>query len=44
VLLEVTGSIDPVLRAAARHPVRDFVAREADLERGFLAYYDGHDG
>ncbi|MHC4850191.1 MAG: ABC transporter ATP-binding protein [Planctomycetota bacterium] len=44
VLLEVTGSIDPVLRAAARHPVRDFVAREADLERVFLAYYDGHDG
>ncbi|MHC4937936.1 MAG: ABC transporter ATP-binding protein [Planctomycetota bacterium] len=44
VILEVTGSIDPVLQAAARRPVRDFVAREADLERVFLAYYDGDDG
>jgi ABC-2 type transport system ATP-binding protein len=41
VLLEVTGSIDGVLKAAARHPVQQFVARSADLERVFLAYYDG---
>ena len=44
VILEVTGSIDPVLRVAAQRPVREFVARDADLEKVFLAYYDGAEG
>jgi ABC-2 type transport system ATP-binding protein len=39
--LQVEGSLDAVFRAAARHPVKDFVSREADLEEVFLAYYAG---
>ena len=41
VRLEVDGPLDAVFRVAARHDVRDFTSREADLEEVFLAYYGG---
>ena len=41
VTLEVEGALSEVFRVAARHEVRDFVTREADLEDVFLAYYGG---
>ena len=37
--LYVTGRIAPVVRAAARHEVDDFVSREPSLEETFLAEY-----
>jgi len=39
--LRVTGSIAPVVQAAARYEVLDFVSREPSLEEVFLAEY-GH--
>jgi ABC-2 type transport system ATP-binding protein len=37
--LRVSGSIAPVVEAAARHPLVDFVSREPTLEETFLAQY-----
>ena len=43
--LIVTGSIDPVVKAAAQHEVVGIVSHDGDLEEAFLAYYseDGPD-
>ncbi len=41
--LRVSGAITPVVQAAARHELLDFVSREPSLEETFLAQY-GHDG
>jgi len=41
VSFSVTGSIRPVLRAAADHDVVDLLSRPADLEEIFLTYYRG---
>ena len=40
--LRVSGAITPVVRAAARYELLDFVSREPTLEETFLAEY-GHD-
>ena len=37
--LRVAGPITPVLQAAARHELVDFLAREPSLEETFLAEY-----
>jgi ABC-2 type transport system ATP-binding protein len=37
--MRVSGSITPVVRAAARHELADFVSREPSLEETFLAEY-----
>ena len=37
--LRVFGDITPVVRAAAGHPILDFVSREPSLEETFLAQY-----
>jgi ABC-2 type transport system ATP-binding protein len=37
--LQVAGSIAPVVKAAARHELTDFVSREPSLEETFLAEY-----
>ncbi|MHB1575231.1 MAG: ABC transporter ATP-binding protein [Candidatus Dormibacteria bacterium] len=37
--LTVTGEMDPVVRAAARHHLIDFTSREPSLEEFFLAHY-----
>ncbi|HEY6057275.1 MAG TPA: ABC transporter ATP-binding protein [Candidatus Limnocylindrales bacterium] len=37
--MRVTGSIAPVVHAAARHDLVDFVSREPSLEETFLAQY-----
>jgi ABC-2 type transport system ATP-binding protein len=37
--MRVTGPITPVVRAAARHELLDFVSREPSLEESFLAQY-----
>jgi len=39
VQLTVEGSVDPVIKAAARHEVARIVSREADLEEVFLEFY-----
>ncbi|MER3443804.1 MAG: hypothetical protein C4342_02260 [Armatimonadota bacterium] len=36
----VQGSLDPLIKAAAQHRVRDFISQEPSLEEIFLAYYD----
>jgi ABC-2 type transport system ATP-binding protein len=41
--MRVSGSITPVVQAAARHELTDFVSREPSLEEVFLAEY-GHGG
>ena len=41
VVLSVEGSIDPVVKAAARHEVIDLVTHEPSLEDVFLAFYGG---
>jgi ABC-type multidrug transport system ATPase subunit len=41
--MRVSGPIAPVVKAAARHELVDFVSREPSLEETFLAEY-GHDG
>jgi ABC-2 type transport system ATP-binding protein len=38
--MRVAGSITPVVRAAARHELLDFVSREPTLEETFLAEYE----
>jgi ABC-type multidrug transport system ATPase subunit len=40
--LRVSGSIAPVVRAAASHELLDFVSREPSLEETFLAEYGSH--
>jgi len=37
--MRVSGSISPVVRAAAKYPLADFVSREPSLEETFLAEY-----
>jgi ABC-2 type transport system ATP-binding protein len=37
--MHVAGPIGPVVQAAARHPLADFVSREPSLEETFLAQY-----
>jgi ABC-2 type transport system ATP-binding protein len=39
----VSGAIDPLVKAAARHTVIDMVMREPSLEEIFLTYYGEHD-
>jgi beta-exotoxin I transport system ATP-binding protein len=39
--LAVRGSLDPVVKQAARHETRDLRARPPDLEDLFLGYYEG---
>jgi ABC-2 type transport system ATP-binding protein len=39
--LRVVGPITPVVRAAARYELLDFVSREPSLEESFLAAYAG---
>ena len=41
--LTVTGSVDAVIKAAARYEVTGLVAEDGDLEEAFLAYYGGPD-
>ena len=42
--MRVAGPIAPVVRAAARYELVDFVSREPTLEDVFLAQYGAHDG
>jgi len=42
--LTVSGSLDAVVKAAARHTVADFVSRPADLEEIFLEVYRATQG
>jgi ABC-2 type transport system ATP-binding protein len=37
--MHVAGSIDPVIKVAARFELADFVSREPSLEETFLAQY-----
>jgi ABC-2 type transport system ATP-binding protein len=37
--MRVSGAITPVVRAAARYELLDFVSREPSLEETFLAQY-----
>jgi ABC-2 type transport system ATP-binding protein len=37
--MRVSGPITPVVQAAARHELVDFVSREPTLEETFLAQY-----
>ncbi len=37
----ITGSVDAVVKAAARHEVVDVISHERDLEQVFLGYYTG---
>jgi len=39
--LQIEGSVDAVLKAAARYEVVNLVSREGDLEEAFLAFYSG---
>ncbi len=41
--LEVTGSLDPLLRELSRHRVADLSIREPDLEETFLNFYEATD-
>ena len=41
---QVIGSIDELVKAVARHPVRNLVSHGADLEALFLDYYRGEEG
>ena len=41
---EVTGSVAPLIRALADHPVVALSSREPSLEEIFLHHYDGSDG
>ena len=38
--MRVTGSMAPIVQAAARHDLVDFETREPSLEQTFLAHYD----
>jgi ABC-2 type transport system ATP-binding protein len=41
VVLKVSGDLGPLLAALARHPVRDLVVPEPDLEEAFAGHYRG---
>jgi len=41
---EVSGSVGPVIKALAGHPVTALVSREPSLEEIFMHHYDGHAG
>ncbi|MEM9563610.1 MAG: ABC transporter ATP-binding protein [Actinomycetota bacterium] len=43
-ILVVEGSIDAVIRCAARYPVHNIVSHDGDLEDVFLDYYRGGSG
>jgi ABC-2 type transport system ATP-binding protein len=38
---KVTGDLDPVIKAAARHRVVDLQLAHPTLEEVFLSYYEG---
>ena len=38
--LEVSGSLDPLVRELARYRLMDLVIREPDLEESFLNFYE----
>lgn len=38
---KLTGGADPLIKAVARHTVRDFISEEPDLEELFFHYYTG---
>ncbi len=40
----ITGSVDAVVKAAARHEVLDVISHERNLEQVFLGYYTGESG
>jgi beta-exotoxin I transport system ATP-binding protein len=42
--ITATGSVDPVIKAAARHEVTSIVSHDGDLEEAFLAYYSDPSG
>jgi ABC-2 type transport system ATP-binding protein len=42
IILTVEGSVDPVIKAAARYELVNLVTHEGDLEEAFLGYY--HNG
>jgi ABC-2 type transport system ATP-binding protein len=42
--MRVSGNIAPVVRAAAKYELSDFVSREPSLEETFLAEYGKSDG
>jgi ABC-2 type transport system ATP-binding protein len=44
VMVTFAGSVDPVLKAAARYEVETIVSHDGDLESAFLAYYHEGDG
>ena len=39
IILTIEGSVDPVIKAVARHELVNLVTHEGDLEEAFLAYY-----
>jgi ABC-2 type transport system ATP-binding protein len=39
IAVTVTGPVDPVIKAAARHELVDVISHQGDLESAFLAYY-----
>ena len=41
--LVVTGSVDAVVKTAARYEVTGLIAEDGDLEEAFLAYYGAND-
>jgi len=42
--LEVSGSLDPLVRELARYRLTDLVIREPDLEESFLNFYEAAGG
>jgi ABC-2 type transport system ATP-binding protein len=44
VMVTFAGSVDPVLKAAARYEVETIVSHDGDRESAFLAYYHEGDG
>lgn len=41
--ISVAGSVDPVIKVAARYEVESVVSHDGDLEAAFLAYYSEND-
>ncbi|MCS7179203.1 MAG: ABC transporter ATP-binding protein [Anaerolineae bacterium] len=42
--IAIQGSLDPLIKVAAQHPVRNIVTYEPNLEEAFLAFYRREDG
>ena len=40
----ITGTVDAVIKAAAKHEVVNVISHEPDLEEVFLAYYNNGSG